>query len=179
MSYSTVLGVIPDRRPIDLIEFHNSHGWAPNIWRRLLVAHGRSEHWMMDSGLNWLWQSIEDLPEWQQAPLVLTFDTGVIPWQAFERAADQLAEFDRRLPSPDGHVNHVPAMAELLRSKPEVPLIGVHGTSVSENPFDPWRYEEDDEGNTMVDEPGSGIPLSAMYLLGRHRSFVELTGAST
>lgn len=172
MSYSTVLGVIPNKRPVDLAEFRNGHGWSPSIWRRLLIAHGYSEHWMTtdSGGLNDLWKGIEGLPEWQQIPLVLTFDTGVIPFQVFGRAADMLEEFDKKLPSPVDHVNHVPAMVELLRSAPEVPLLGVHGTSVSENPFDPWDYEKD--------EPGSGLPLSDLYLLGRHRQFLPDDGVS-
>jgi hypothetical protein len=114
-----------------------------------------------DLGLRRLCASIESLPEWQQAALVLTFDTGVIPFPSFGWAAQQMEEFDRRLPSREGHVNHVPAMAELLRTCPEVPLFGVWGTSVTDNLFDPW----DDES----DAPGSGIPFSGMYVLERHR----------
>jgi hypothetical protein len=167
VSYTTALAVTPARRPMVLAEFRNAHGWAPSIWRRLLICHGHDEHWMTnDAGLNQLWQTIETLPEWQQAPLVLTFDTGVIPFQAFEWAATQLDEFDGRLPSPDNHVNHVPAMADLLRSSIEAPLFGVYGTSVSENPFDPWDYE--------ADAPGSGIPLSGMYVLERHRDLIPV-----
>lgn len=180
MSRTTALRVAPDRRPVTLTEFHNAWGWAPSIWGRLLRIHGYDDRWVLgaesDKGLNKLWQDIETLPEWQQAPLVLTFDTGVIPYQAFEWAADQLAEFDRRCPAPADHANHVPAMADLLRSKPEAPLIGVYGTSVSENPFDPWCYDEDDEGNVIKDEPGSGISLSAMYVLSRHRHFLDRGG---
>lgn len=152
MSRTTVLAVAPERRPRELLELHNAFGWAASIWPRLLGANGLSEDWILDNaGLHQLWRSIEELPEWQQVPLVLTFDTGVIPFQ----------EFDRRLPAPEGHVNHVPAVATLLRSGPETPLIGVYGTSVSDNPFDPFNYEDD--------EPGSGIPLTAMYVLPQHR----------
>lgn len=162
MSSTTVLGVIPSERPTTLLELRNGHGWSPSIWDRLLTHHGHTTHWINnDAGLDKLWKAIETLPEWQQAPLVLTFDTGVIPWQAFDWAAAMLSEFERRLPSNPDHVNHVPAVAELLRTAPEVPLIGVHGTSVSENPFDPWDNEADDRGN--------GISLDAMYLLRQHR----------
>jgi hypothetical protein len=170
MSYTTALGVTPCRRPVELATFHNSHGWSPSIWSRLLGE----RWWSDDAGLNRLWRSVEELPEWKQAAVVLTFDTGVIPHQAFEWAADHLDEFERRLPSPAGYVNHVPAVAELLRSKPDAPLFGVWGTSVSENPFDPWNEE--------ADEPGSGIPLypplvgesghCGMYVLERHRHFL-------
>lgn len=165
MSYTTALAIVPDRRPADLAEFRNAHGWSPSIWSRLLVYHGYDASWTFDdAGLNRLWADIQALPEWQQAPLVLTFDTGVIPFQAFAWAAEQLDEFERRLPAPDGHVNHVPAMADLLRSGPETPLFGVHGTSVSDNPFDPWDEEADDSG--------SGISLTDMYVLERHRSLL-------
>lgn len=165
MSYSTALGITPDQRPIELAKLRNSHGWAPSIWRRLLLCNGHSENWWReDSGLHALWAEIEDLPEWQRAPLLLTFDTGVFPFQAFGWVADQLEKFERRLPERDGYANHVPAVAELLRSGPDVPLFGVYGTSCSDNPFDPWDEE--------ADAPGSGIPLSAMYILEGHRDLV-------
>lgn len=165
MSTTTVLGVVPDRRPVDLLELRNGHGWSPSIWNRLLRHRGSREHWMFDDpALNQLWMEVEELPEWQQAPLVLTFDTGVVPCTAFAWAAVQLEEFDRRLPAPPGHANHVPAVAELLRSGPEVPLLGVYGTSCSENPFDPW----DDEAETEA----GGIALNEMYVLERHRADV-------
>lgn len=166
MSYSTVLAVAPDRPPVDLAVLHNSHGWAPSIWSRLIRHHGWGDgyEWLNRNGslLDRLWQMIEDLPEWQQAPLVLTFDTGVIPDTGFQWAADQLDEFEKRCPAPPSHANHVPAVAELLRSQPEAPFVGVWGTSVSDNPFDPWDEE--------AEEPSGGIPLSDMYVLGRHRS---------
>lgn len=166
MSSTTVLGVVPNQRPMELAEFRNAWGWAPSIWRRLCDGNGLGDYWLHNNeSLERLWESIDELPEWQQAPLVLTFDTGVIPCQAFGWAADQLEEFDRRLPAPEGHANHVPAMVELLRSMPEVPLLGVWVTSVTDNPFDPWDEE--------LDAPGSGIPLyGAMYVLERHRHFL-------
>lgn len=175
MSYAMVLGVTPNRRPIELLELRNAHGWAPGIWPRLLRHHGYSEHWLRtfsdhDSGpgLTWLWKSIEELPEWEQAPLVLTFDTGVIPWQAYEWAADQLDEFERRLPANPAYVNHVPTVAQFIRTKPEAPLIGVWGTSVTENPFDPWDEEKDDYVG--------GIPLlGSMYVLERHRHYLGVS----
>lgn len=162
MSYSQVLGVVPDRRPTVLMELRNGHGWSPSIWSRLLGDDG--PWWRDDGGLTRLWKSIEDLPEWQQIPLVLTFDTGVIPFQVFDAAADALDEFERRLPANPDHVNHVPAVAALLRTRPEVPLLGMYGTSGTDNPFDPWNFEGD--------EPGSGIPLSEMYVLEQHRAMV-------
>lgn len=166
MSYSMVLAVMPDKRPQGLQELRNAHGWGPSIWRRLLRAHGLNESWIIDDGgLNQLWKSIEKLPEWQQTALVLTFDTGVIPWQAFESAAAELEEFDKQLPADPGTVNHIPAVVELLRSKPETAFIGIWGTSVTQNPFDGDWDEENDE-------PGNGIPLSDMYILERHKKLV-------
>jgi hypothetical protein len=156
MSYTTILGVTPDTRPVTLLELRNARGWAPSIWDRLT---GTRLAYFRDDVLGRLWQGIEGDPLWRQVPNVLTFDTGVVPAQAFGEAADALDEFERRLPAPEGHVNHVPEVAALLRSRPEVPFVGVWGTSVSENPFDPW--------DVVTDEPGCGIALGAMYLLGR------------
>lgn len=165
MSYSQVLAVTPDRRPVSLLELRNAHGHSPSIWRRLLQHNGLGDDWFNnDAGLNKLWREIETLDHWQQVPLVLTFDTGVIPWQEFESAADALDEFEKRCPSNPDHVNHVPAIAALLRSKPEAPFVGIYGTSVSENPFDPWDYDKD--------EPGHGIPLSEFYVIEPHRKWL-------
>lgn len=159
MSRATIVGVVPDRRPVTLLELPNAWGWAPSIWDRLT---GRRLSTAADGPvLDRLWKGIEDDPPWRQIPNVLTFDTGVIPFGAFLEAADELDEFERRLPAPAGHVNHVPAVADLLRTQPEVPLIGVWGTSVTENPFDPWDTEADDYGN--------GLPASKLYMLPRHR----------
>lgn len=175
MSTTTALGITPNRRPVELAQFRNGHGWLPSIWKRLVAERYGFTGYLFgtegDGILDRLCREIEDLPEWQQAPLVLTFDVGVIPWQEYEWAADQLDEFDRRLPAPEGHANHVPAMSTLLRSKPDAPFFGVWGTSVTENPFDPWDEE--------ADEPGTGLPLfdadgrPCMYLLERHRSLVD------
>lgn len=169
MSRTEVLGVVSGQRPITLAEYGNAYGWAPSIWPRL-VKHLYDYEGYLFAGegervLDRLWQDIEVHPEWVQAPLVLTFDTGVIPGQAFGWAADMLDEFERRLPSPSTHANHVPALAALVRTLPEVPLLGVWGTSVTENPFDPWDAD--------ADAPGSGIRLAEMYVLERHRPYLN------
>lgn len=168
MSYSTVLAIAPGRSPAHLLELRNSHGWAPSIWNRLLHYHNEPESWFRDeSALRGLCDGIDHLPEWQQAPLILTFDLGVIPGTACEWAADQLEKFDFFCPAPAGYVNHVPAVVGLLRTNPEgAPFIGVWVTSVTDNPFDPWDYE--------ADEPGKGVPLRDMYLLERHREPMEM-----
>src|SRR5690606_31590490 len=106
MSSTTALGITPGQRPVSLAEFRNSHGWAPSIWNRLVKAiygfDGYLFHGEGEAFLNRLWREIETLPAWQQVPLVLTFDTGVIPWQKYEWAAGMLDEFEARAPErPD------------------------------------------------------------------------------
>ena len=169
MSRSTALGIVPDRTPIQLAEYSNSWGWSASIWDRLvkhLYGFEGSLYWGEgEKYLNRLWQEIEEQPEWVQAANVLTFDTGVIPGQAYLWAAEMLEEFDRRLPVPDTHANHVPAVAALLRTLPEVPFFGMWGTSVTDNPFNPWDNEKD--------EYMGGLPLSELYVLGRHRVYIE------
>ncbi len=166
MSHTTALGIVPGQIPVFLGEFRNAHGWSPSIWRRLCEVNDLPTNGMFndDPGLEVLWATIETQPEWQQIPNVLTFDTGVIPFQEYERAADMLDEFERRCPAPEGHANHVPAVAALLRSKPEVPFFGIHGTSVSENPFKLWIPDEDDEDEGTY----RGLSIDEFYVLGRH-----------
>jgi hypothetical protein len=164
MSYLSALAVVPDRRPSGLAEFRNAHGWHPSIWDRLCRHHGLGS-WFNDGPLKRLWRSINTLPDWQQVPLILTFDTGVIPMPAFGESADLLDEFERRLPSNPDWVNHVPAMAELLRSCPETPLFGV--VSSHGNCFEVWPDEDEDDPVPV------GIPLAKMAVLGRHREIVD------
>lgn len=166
MSSSAALGVTPWERPTHLAEFRNGHGWSPSIWSRLIRHRYDFDGYYLDGPgeeyLDRLWKSVEEQPPWQQVANVLTFDTGVIPRNDYNWAADQLLEFERRLPAPDGHVNHVPAVAELLGSgRIEEPFFGMWGTSVSENPFDPWNDDADDWG--------TGLPLRELYLLPQHR----------
>lgn len=161
MSRTTVLGVSPDHRPTRLIDFANAWGWSPSIWGRLTRHLGLGERW--DSALDQLWR-LDGLPEWADVALCLTYDTGVIPYWDYEWAADGLDEFDRRLPEEDGRADHLPAVAALLRSLPEAPFVGVWGTSVTDNPFDPW--DED------LDDYAGGIGLRELYIMPRHRERV-------
>lgn len=182
MSTTTILGVTPGRLPVDLLVLRNGHGWSPSIWGRLLAANGRPTEWLFDeSHLLALWRSVEELPEWQQAPMVLTFDTGVIPWQEYGWAAEMLDEFERRSPALPGHVNHVPAVADLLRTGPEVPFVGVHGTSVSQNTFTRWVCERapDDPDLDLDDGHYVGIDLAEMYVLRRHRQWISSASSRT
>lgn len=165
MSRTIVLAIAPDHRPAEIAEFRNAFGWSPSIWRRLLEHRGDNSNWAFDpegdAALTRLWDEIEELPEWQQIPLVLTFDVGVIPCTEFARAAVMLDEFEARLPALDGHVNHVPALADLFRAGPEAMFVGLWGTSVTDNPFDPWDEDSD--------AFGSGLPATELYILERHR----------
>lgn len=169
MSYTTVLGIMHRQRPVGLVEMHNAFGWAWNIWDRLLTYHGHDHLKPFDSEyLAGLSRNIEELPEWQQTPLVLTFDTGIIPFQAYAQAANELEEFEQRQPAKEGYANHVPAVIELLRSGPEVPWLGVWGTSVGDNPFDPWDEENEQPSGGIPVEPGS------VYVLERHRPYLNV-----
>ncbi len=160
MSRATILALAPGRLPATLVEYRNPWGWSPSIWRRLL-----GDDWLgRDADLAALWQSIESLPEWQQVPLLMTFDTGVIPWQRYAFAADMVEEFERRLPAAEGQANHLPNFAALLRSAPECPYIGAWGTSVTDNPFTVWRGDDD----TGRYEP---VLPCEWYLLERWREF--------
>jgi hypothetical protein len=173
MSAATVLGVCPGRLPVDLLELRNSHGWASNICDRLIVHHGMDlSYSKIVQNLDALFGMIDDLPGWQQAPLILTADLGVIPWQDYGWAAEMIDEFEARLPSNPNWVNHAPAVADLLRSGPEAPFVGIYQTSVTDNPFSEWSPDIGEDGG-MLPSP----PIDELMMLRRHRELINVVDA--
>lgn len=186
MSYSTVLGVTADRKPIELATLRNAHCWAPLIWGDLLESrgHGRNDWGILrpkdENPLEELWKEIESLDACEQAALLLTFDTGVVPFLAFEWAAESLREFESRYNYKTRRVafNHVDTVATIFESSPEVPFVGIWGTSVTDNPFEPWacprisserEFCECDDLDDDYPEHYVGLPFRDFYILERHR----------
>lgn len=174
MSYTTLLGWTPEQAPVHLAELSNSRAWALSVWNRMLGARGVDLYGpQYDPALDELWASIETLDECEQAALILTFDTGIIPRSEAIWCADGLAEFENRLPTPENQLSHVKSMEELLRKEwpVEFPFFACWATSIVENPFQPWPDNDDDDYGT--------IGITQIYPLKRHRHTPEMIRAIT
>ncbi|MDR3672519.1 MAG: hypothetical protein P4L36_16860 [Holophaga sp.] len=146
MSYTTVIRIWPGER-IELgEELHNSWGSAPVIWNAMAMKYLGAGDCAYFGCLDRLWPLWKHLgiPEHQRAVLMMTYDRAYVVKADYARAAKDIrasvADF-----STEGRVNHWLRLAEIFESDPDVPAIGLHCTSVSENPFEgPWDEEKED-----------------------------------
>lgn len=150
MSYTTIKAIWPGERHEDLQELRNGHGSAPVIWGALCERYlgGNRNGWLFNDELSnklWsLWQR-QDVPLCMRAVLMMTFDRFYVERKDYARAASDIDEFLRIAPPPPGHINHWPTIADLFRSNPDIPAVGFHCTSVSEDPFQGDLNEESGE----------------------------------
>lgn len=148
MSYTTVVALWPGERIATLKELSNGHGSAPVIWDALCQRYlGLRPFGWISSDLTKLWALWRDerVPLHQRAVLMLTFDRAYVTSDNYARMALDIRDCLRDLQPPSEYVNHWPTIAALLADKPACPAIGLHCTSVSENPFlGPWNEEREE-----------------------------------
>jgi len=160
MSYTTVLNVIIDNDQVkidDIKELRNSHGSAPPVWDSMCQKYfGTEPHGYMHNGtLDLLWPRYKDLsiPEHQRAVLMMTYDKCYVAKKNFKRAASDIRKFLTDFPPIEGNVNHWDEIAKIYESDPDADGIGLHCTSVSENPFEgEWNEENEDYELLDADE---------------------------
>lgn len=153
MSYTTIKAIWPGEKHEDLEELGNSYGSAPVIWGALCETYlGGRNTWLSKTGELGKLYKRKDIPRCMRAVLMMTFDRAYVMKKDFARAAEDIREFLRIAPPPGEHVNHWPHIAALFESNPDIPAIGFHCTSVSEDPFQgEWneeseKYEQPDWG---------------------------------
>lgn len=146
MSYTTVKAIWPGVKHEDLEELRNSHGSAPVIWGALCERYlGGRNQWLFNSDALWPLYEREDVPACMRAVLMMTFDRAYVEKKDYAKAAADIREFLRVAPPPPQNVNHWPRIADLFESDPDIPAIGFHCTSVSEDPFQgEWNEERED-----------------------------------
>lgn len=149
MSYTTIKALWPGEKHEDYRELRNSWGSAPVIWDALTKRWLPGKQWLSCAGGsdNSLWNLCDDqrLPLHQRAVLMMTFDRAYVAKANYSRAAQDIRAFLRDLPPPAQNVNHWPEIATLFESDPDIPALGFHHTSVSEDPFQgPYNEEADD-----------------------------------
>lgn len=147
MSYTTIKAIWPGEKHEDLQELRNSHGSAPVIWDAMCQKYLGTEPFMYFSVTDKLWPLWKDMsiPEHQRAVLFMTYDQVYVSKKDYARAAADIRKFLQDFPQSSERVNHWPAIAALFESDPDIPAIGLHCTSVSEDPFQgPWNEETEE-----------------------------------
>jgi hypothetical protein len=138
MSRSTVYEIKFGKELVELAEFANGHGCAPVIWDALCGKYlGDPFAWIMSKkGSEDLWKLAENknIPEYQRAVLIMTFDHAFLDQSNFSRAAADIRRFQKEFPPKSGYVNHWPNIAQMLDTL-KAKNFGIYHTSVSENPF--------------------------------------------
>lgn len=156
MSYSMLKAIYPGDRVEDLLEMRNSYGTAPYVWaavadRYLGVKEAYSypgKGWMQlacEGDTLWnLWKR-QDIPEEHRAVFMFTFDRLYVAREDYPRMAAAIERFLADFPNPVGYVNHWSLIANIFKTNTAIPGIGLHCTSVSEDPFEgKWNKEKED-----------------------------------
>lgn len=152
MSYTTVLCLNPEDTTPDAIktlkELRNSNGSAPVVWNTMCKKYfGTKDHsYMFDGTLDKLWPLYKDesIPEYHRTVLMMTYDRAYVARDNYERAAADIRKWLEDFPPNPEYVNHWPELATIYESKPDCAAVGLHCTSVSENPFE-GEYDEEAE----------------------------------
>lgn len=164
MSY-TALIPFKNCLPQGEIEFRNAWGGSARIWTSLFDAYIPKKHeydpWLSSSSNGddrrlWDLAKREDLPLFERAVHVFTFDRFYVRKENFPRLAADLRLFAEKYPVA-GLVDHLPAWAQWLEQNSEVEAVGLRGTSVSENPW--WRSKLCPHCEQSIDET-EAIPLA-------------------
>jgi hypothetical protein len=144
LSYTSVIHLWPGERIEHGEELRNAWGSGPVVWDALAHQHLGTSGMERDMKPLWALYKRLDIPEHQRAVLTMTFDRAYVVKAEFARAAQDIRAFIADFPT-EGRVNHWPRLAEIFEGDPDVPAIGLHCTSVSENPFQGgWNEEKED-----------------------------------
>jgi hypothetical protein len=160
MSY-TALIIFKKGKASKQVEYGNAWGGAARIWDALFKAHvpKKSEYdsWVTCRD-NRLWELADrkDLSDYERAVHAFTFDHFYVRSENFKRLVADLRAFVEKYPAGQC-VDHLPAWAQWLDENPSIEAVGLHGTSVSENPW--YRYKSCKHCGSQTDkrEP---VPLS-------------------
>lgn len=150
MSYTTILAIYPGDHFEELEELRNAWHSAPLVWDVIWNAYGTKLH-EYDSSMmagERLWALYKDprLSDAERAVFAMTFDRAFVAKEHFQRAADDVAVFM----AAHNVGGHWVRLRDIYLSNPDVPAIGLHCTSVAENPFQ-GAWNEDAEDYDPID----------------------------
>jgi hypothetical protein len=161
MSY-TALIVFKKGKPSKQIEYRNAWGGAARIWNALFKAYipKKFEHdsWICSGDDRRMWDlaSRKDIPLFERAVHVFTFDRFYVLNEHFEMLRNDFIQFAEKYPAEQA-VDHLPAWADWLKENQKVEAIGLYGTSVGENLWYRAKTCEHCGNSTDETEP---VPLS-------------------
>jgi hypothetical protein len=152
MSYTTIKAIWPGEKHEDRGELRNAWGGAPLVWNALSARYLGSPHgWLMGNGKNlWALAGQSEIPEFVRRVLMMTFDRAYVLKKDYAKAAADIRKFLEEFPQSNDIVNHWPHIATLFESNPDIPAIGFHHTSVSEDPFR-GKFDEETEEYAPTD----------------------------
>lgn len=131
----------------DCMEYRNSWGGASRIWDSIWSKYGTPKHeydnWLTaatDGRLWKLWET-EEFSESEKLVYLFTCDNALVAKEDFAKLAIALRDFAAKYP-PKG-VCHLGAWADFLEAS-TAEAIGLHATTVTENPWFGWDEEKDE-----------------------------------
>jgi hypothetical protein len=129
-------------------EYRNSWGGAARIWDALYETYETKKHeydnWLQAANDGRLWKIWEDdrVDDQERLVYLFTCDNALVQNKDFKTLAEALRHFAVKHPRPE-HICHLKAWAKVLEeSKAEA--MGLHATSVCENPWFGWNEETDE-----------------------------------
>lgn len=142
-----------DGKPVSSAEYKNSFGGAARIWDALFNAYLKDpakefDSWltrnMRDPSDRTLWDLAkrDDLPPFERAVHMATFDRAMIRRENFARFAGDLRQFVKKYPAGD-RVCHLSAWADRIAAS-DAEAIGFWMMSVSDNLWQEWDEEADE-----------------------------------
>ena len=141
MSYCALI-IFVNGKPDGQVEYSNSWGGSARIWDALFKSYVPKKHeydsWLTNNGNDrrlWDLALRQDMPMFERAVHAFTFDRFYVRKEHLGRLAGDLRKFVEKHPAAGGHVDHLRAWAKWLDEHGEVEAVGLHGTSVSENPW--------------------------------------------
>jgi len=149
------------------VEFRNSWGGSARIWDALFKTYVPKKHeydsWLANNGNDerlWALARREDLPMFERAVHAFTFDRFYVRKENFAKFANDLRLFVAKHAVIGACVDHLPAWANWLDSENGAEAVGLHGTSVSGNPWIRSKACPTCGSDTEEDE---AVPLSDGY----------------
>jgi hypothetical protein len=140
MSYTTVLEVRPGEGFSEIEELRNSWLSAPLVWDVIAKRYGTGGFFAEGDAFWNLWKD-ERLEPFERAVFLMTFDRAYVLKKDYAQAARDIGDFMAKR-NVGGHWVRI---RDLFASDPDMPAIGFHLTSVSDNPFGgDWNEEKED-----------------------------------